>query len=366
MKFINKDGIARVRVISPGQGTSAYYKEEQLSRDGSAFTRYWDEAGGGWVGGMVYIDHPTTSERKERQERSLHDLLGPVIGTPAFDKNGPKGPGLYSEFKVAEHWRPFVETLAEDIGVSLRASGSSIMETIGGKKTKVVEKFNPGAGFDLVTQSGRGGRMVPLFEVATEAARAKVADWMKNSEFMENDGRSEEERFMEFLEAKPKEEGETMELKEAQTKLTEAEGKVTTLTEANKTLVADNAKLAEAIALRDAKDIIVVAVNDKKHALPDVTRTRLIESLTKAAPMKEGKLDGDALTTLMAEAIKAEVEYVEAINKTKPGIHGMGGGSDEFDEAGHEGRVSRKAAQYFAERKGTEEECKRLAELFYN
>ena len=366
-KFINKDGIARVRVISPGQGSSAYYKEDQLARDGSAFTRHWDEAGGGWVGGMVYIDHPSKSDRKERPERSLHDLLGPVVGTPTFDKNGPKGPGLYSEFKVAPHWRPFVEGLAEDIGVSLMASGSAYEETIGGKKTKVVEKFNPGAGFDLVTRSGRGGRMVPLFEAATEAANTRVSDWMRNSEFMENDGRSEEERFMDFLETEPKGEGDKMELIEAQAKLIEAEGTVVTLTGANETLTKENAKLAEALALRDAKGIIAEAVNDKKHELPDVTKTRLIESLTKSAPMKEGKLDEEALKTLIESAVKDAKEYIESLTKTKPGVVGMGesAGHDE-DEADHEARVARKAASYFAERKGTEEECKRMAELFYS
>ena len=366
-KFINKDGIARVRVISPGQGTSAFYKEDQLARDGSAFARRWDEAKGGWIGGMVYIDHPTKAERKERPERSLHNLLGPVVGTPEFDRNGPAGPGLYSEFKVAPHWRDFVEGLAEDIGVSLNANGSAIEETIGGKKTKVVEKFNDGASFDLVTQSGRGGRMVPLFEAATEAADTMVADWMRNSVFIENDGRSEEERFMEFLEARPKGEEDQMAEKEAQTKLTEAEAQVATLTKANEMLTAEKARLAEAIALRDAAIIITEAVNDEKHKLPEVTKARLIESLTKAAPLKEGKLDKEALTTLIETEIKAEGEYVEAITpKTKPGIKGMGESAGDDDEAGHEARVARKAASYFAERKGTEEECKRMAELFYS
>ena len=169
---------------------------------------------------------------------------------------------------------------------------------------------------------------------------------------------------MEWLD-KPEE--DQMEALEVQTKLTEADGRIVILTGANETLTKENAKLAEAIALRDARDIITEAVNDKKHELPDVTKTRLIESLTKSAPMKEGKLDGDALTTLMAEAIKAEVEYIGSINKTTPGVTGMGESSgSEDDEAGHEARVARKAASYFAERKGTEEECKRMAELFYS
>ena len=57
MKFINDEGIAHVRVISPGQGSSAYYKEEQLARDVDAFT-----------GGLVYIDHPGRKEAKDRPD----------------------------------------------------------------------------------------------------------------------------------------------------------------------------------------------------------------------------------------------------------------------------------------------------------
>ena len=207
--------------------------------------------------------------------------------------------------------------------------------------------------------------MVPLFEAATEAADTMVADWMRNSVFIENDGRSEEERFMEFLEARPKGEEDEMAKKEVQTKLTEAESTVAILTTANETLTTENARLAEAIALRDAAVIIAEAVN-KKTDLPEATRTRLIENLTKAAPLKEGKLDKEALTTLIEAQIKAEGEYVEAITpKTKPGIKGMGESGGNDDGAGHEARVARKAARYFAERKGTKEECERMAELFY-
>ena len=354
MKFINEEGIARVRVIEPGQGTSAFYKEGQLARDNHAFD-----------GGLVFIDHPGLKERKDRPERSLKDLAGPIVGTPEYDKNGPVGPGLYSEFRVAKHWREFVEELGP--AVSLRAGGKAVMESIDGKQTKVAEKFNPGAGYDLVTKAGRGGKMVPLYEAATAMADGKVSEFMESAGFVESDGRSEEERFMEWLEDEPKGEGDKMELTEVQVKLTEAEGQVTTLTEANETLTKENAKLAEAIALRDAKDIITEAVNDKKHELHDATKERLIEALVKAAPMKEGKLDEESLTTLIEAEIKGAKEYLESIVKTKPGITGMGesSGTDD-DEAGHEARVARKAASYFAERKGTEEECKRMAELFYS
>ena len=354
-KFINDKGVARVRVISPGQGSSAFYKEEQLARDANAFD-----------GGLVFIDHPSRTERKDRPERSLRDLAGSVVGTPMYEKDGAAGAGLYGDVRVAEHWRPFLEDLGADIGVSIRAGGSAVMESIDGKSTKVAEKFNPGATFDFVTQAGRGGKMV-AFEAATAVADEKVNEFMEAAGFVESDGRTEEARFMEWLD-EPKEQGDQMELKEAQEKLVESQGAVVTATKERDDALAENAKLAEAIALRDAKATITESINGEKD-LPDVTKTRLIESLTKSAPMKEGKLDEDALKVLVTEAVKDAKEYIESLGKVKPGITGMGegGSTEELDEAGHDKRIANRAASYMKEGKAdNEEQAKRMAELFYS
>ena len=355
MKFINKEGIARVRVISPGQGSSAFYKEDQLARDANAFD-----------GGLVFIDHPSRTERKDRPERSLRDLAGSVVGTPIYEKDGAAGAGLYGDVRVAEHWRPFLEDLGADIGVSIRAGGSAVMETVGGKKTKVAEKFNPGATFDFVTQAGRGGKMV-AFEAASSAANDKVNEFMEAAAFVESDGRTEETRFMEWLD-EPKGEGDTMADTKLQEELTEFKDKVTTLTKERDDVLAENAKLAEALALRDAKATITESINGEKD-LPDVTKTRLIESLTKSAPMKEGKLDEAALTVLVTEAVKDAKGYIESLTKVTPGIRGMGEGGnvEELEEAGHAARVERKAADYLKENKAADEaQAKRMAELFYS
>ena len=97
-QFVNDEGIAQVLMINEGQGASAYYEKEQLARDGSAFD-----------GGLVFIDHPGRQESKDRPERSLKDLVGPIVGTPTFDENGSEGPGLYAGVKVAPWWKPFLE-----------------------------------------------------------------------------------------------------------------------------------------------------------------------------------------------------------------------------------------------------------------
>ena len=352
MKFINEEGIARVLVINPGQGSSAHYEEEQLERDVHSFD-----------GGQVYVDHPGLKERKDRPERSLRDLVGPIVGTPTYDKSGPEGPGMYSEFRVAKHYRDFVEELGP--AVSLRAGGKAVMKTINGKQTKVAERFNPGAGYDLVTKAGRGGKMVPLYEAATAVADGKINEFMEAAGFVESDGRTEEARFMEWLD-EPK--GDGMEDTKLQEKLTESEGKITTLTQERDDVLAENAKLAEALALRDAKATITESINGEKD-LPDVTKTRLIESLTKSAPMKEGKLDEAALTVLVTEAVKDAKGYIESLTKVTPGIRGMGEGGnvEELEEAGHAARVERKAADYLKENKAADEaQAKQMAERFYS
>ena len=349
-KFIDENGIAKVRLITPGQGTSAYYKEGQLERDGNAFT-----------GGQVYIDHPTKSERRDRPERSLRDFVGPVVGTPLYERNYKQGPGLYGKVKVAKHWRPFIEELGDDIGVSIRANGTRTMETIDGKRVFVAEKFYPGAGFDFVTKAGRGGKLVPLFEAATARADAKIEQWMRESEFIESDTRSEEERFTEWLDRDPtptKE--EDMELQEAMTKLKESEDKVTTLTDEKDELAEENKRLQEALALRDGRDKIIEALADKAVKLPDATKERIVENLTKTTPMKEGKLDEEALKAQIAEAVKTEREYVEKI-APKSGIRGMG---ETTDDGGKERLLKQFEESFRIKNPGkSEEEIKRMAEI---
>jgi len=349
-KFIGADGIARVRLIEPGQGSSAYYETEQLERDAGVFQD-----------GLVFIDHPGKKEQKDRPERSLRDLVGPIVGTPRYEANGKVGPGLYGSVKVAKHWQPFIEDLGPDIGVSIRATGSRVEKKINGKRVMVAEKFNPGAGFDFVTQAGRGGKMVPLFEAAQTAAEGKIQDWMAHTEFTEMDsGRSEEARFLDYLEHGQ----EGMMPNEGATTLVEAQSQIATLTTERDKLLKDNAKMAEAIALRDARDKITEVVNDKKYEkLPDVTKQRLIESLTKSAPMKEGKLDEEALAKLIENAIKVEGEYVESLTARKPGVRGMGEGGEVKDDEGHKRLMETKTQEYMRAGK-SKEDAERMAGIF--
>ncbi len=108
---------------------------------------------------------------------------------------------------------------------------------------------------------------------------------------------------------------------------------VTTLQTTVGTVTGENARLKEALALRDAKDMVSEAL--KGLDLPEATKARLSESLPKIAPLKEGALDKDAFKTKIEESIKAEVEYLtKAAGLGK--IRGLGESShddEQLDEA---------------------------------
>jgi len=371
-KFIDDAGIAHVRMISPGQGSSAYYKEDMLRKSGGAFEKHWDEAKGGYIGGLVFIDHPDKQERSNRPERSLRDLVGPIVGVPHYESEGKAGPGLYGDVRVASYWRPLVEEQGDAMGVSIRATGSAVYESINGKRTRMAEKLNPGAEFDFVTRSGRGGRPVPLYEAAQTEVDDKIKDWMAHADFTETNGsRSEEERFLSYLEKGQEdliEKGDTMpNEKEMQTALTaaearavEAEKKVTELTAENAELTTNGARLAEAVGLRQAQDAIATALS-KNTVLPDVTKVRITESISTSAPLVEGKLDVAKLAEMIETAVTTETEYIESLSP-KPSITGMGGGPSE-DTDGAKRLFDRKKKQYLKEGK-SEEDATRMANTF--
>jgi|GEM_PF-5276948 len=102
-----------------------------------------------------------------------------------------------------------------------------------------------------------------------------------------------------------------MELKE---QLTQAQAE-------NAALKESKAQLEKALVLKEAADIVGEIVLAEKD-LADVTRARIRGQFKDVSPLKENKLDKDALTAAVKEAIKAEKAYIESF---KPkGITGMG------------------------------------------
>jgi len=149
-----------MKVIKPGWGSSGYYAESMLKRDGnSAFPR----------GTHMYVNHPSLSEETDRPERSLRDLGAVLMEDAHWMGDGPRGPGLYSKAKVFEAFRPFLKEAAPFIGVSIHALGTGKAGEVEGKNGMIIEKLIPSPynSVDFVTKAGAGGAVVAAIESAS-------------------------------------------------------------------------------------------------------------------------------------------------------------------------------------------------------
>ena len=155
MPIVSKNGKARVKVISPGFGSSGYYSPALLEQSAAKFAN-----------AHCYWNHPSLSEENDRPERSLHDLAGKIVGTPVWEANGATGPGIYADVQIFKHYRDAVSELAPHIGMSIRALGKARNGEIEGKQTAIIEEIGTVRSVDFVTLPGRGGEILELFEAA--------------------------------------------------------------------------------------------------------------------------------------------------------------------------------------------------------
>jgi hypothetical protein len=138
---------------------------------------------------------------------------------------------------------------------------------------------------DFVTSPGAGGEIIQLFESRRLSANNPI-------------------------------EGDEMDEKE----LKALQESNTTLSEANKVLEAQVARLLEAQILREAGDLVSTELAAVQ--LPGIVKTRLQSALVANLPMKDGALDKDAMKANVISAIEAEKQYLSSIMGVK--IVGMG------------------------------------------
>jgi hypothetical protein len=277
-KAVKADGTVALKIIAPGQGSSGYYPADVLKRDGpKVFTK----------GLHMHLDHPSVSEEADRPERSIATLAGTLTSDARWEANGAAGPGLYADAKVRSDLAPLIEELAPHIGVSIRALGKAGTSEIGGKRVRTIEGITQAKSVDFVTVPGAGGKVLDL----VESARARRPQ-------------------------PPEDDVSKEELEEARTKIAELEAREA---ERDKEL----ARLREADLIRQAHGIVVTEL--AKVTLPAPTRDRLTGQLAADPPTKDGALDKDVLVTKVAEAAKAELDYLASVTGGNP-VTGMGGG----------------------------------------
>lgn len=267
---LGPDGSGGIKIIAPGWGSSGYYSEEMLSRDGpQVFT----------TGTKMFWDHPTLTEEWERPERSLRDLAGELTGDAVFNASGSDGPGLYAPMKVFGSFAPAVNELSgmeSGLGVSIRAYGKATVGEAEGRTGQIIDELVGAESVDFVTFPGAGGAVLSLFE----AARQRLVNPTPKEETMEV------EKDPKFVEVK-----------------------------------AQRDRLLEADLKREAGDHVAVKLAEAK--LPVVSRDKLKASLVVNPPAKDGVLDKAALESRIEEAVTAEVEYLAKLTGAGQ-IRGLG------------------------------------------
>ncbi|MBN1320158.1 MAG: hypothetical protein JXA87_04865, partial [Thermoleophilia bacterium] len=324
-KAVRRDGTIQVKVIQPGLGTSGYYPPEVLERDGPrVFTK----------GLKMFCDHQTPTEEAERPEGSIKNLMGELVTDARWESSGPAGAGLYVDAKVFDAWRPLVEELAPHIGVSIRASGRARPGEIEGKRVPVIEELVSAKSVDFVTSPGAGGQIMTLFEAARSRAQATITTG--------GEGDVDEKQLQEAVAAR----------EAAETKLKEATEKLTALEAEHTTLKEESARLKEGAILREAEAFVAQALPED---LPELTRARLLESLAKKPPVKDGALDKEAFKEAIDAAVKVELDYLAGVTESGT-IRGMGAAAQ-----GSESRDDRKALKESFVRAGLSEQEAELA-----
>lgn len=401
---VRKDGVISVRIIAPGWGSSGYWSEDVLRRDGArAFPK----------GTHMYVDHPTATEEVDRPERSLRDLAAVQVSDARWLEEGEhaEAPGLFGEYRVFPSWHAFVEEAAPSIGVSLRALGEGHVGVREGREGLVVDEIVEGLSVDLVTHAGAGGKVLQLAESARrlreialaedidsvrareEALQAAISkqatdlpdgaglyvvdfgeDWVVfriyNAEDLTGFWRSsyrvsdddsvtvssQRARVRQVIQWVPEDSGDPADDEEdedmaeavTQEQLAALQAQVD---EQKATLETRDRELAEEKEARQraegalltqeaAREVArLLGESDEGKALPEVTRTRLAESLSTSAPATDdGKLDREALAERVKKAVEEETTYLaEALGRTgKVGDLGSGDrgdGPENLDEA---------------------------------
>ena len=164
----------RIRLITPGWGSSGYYPAPVLEQ--AAKDRVFA------AGTRMFLDHPLDEEvLGGRPERSLRDLAAVLVTNAIWD---PDAKALFAEAQVFEPFRAALAEQAPHIGVSIRAAGSGEYGEAEGRKGLIINRIVAVESVDFVTAAGRGGAIVSLLESArarpTDLAEARnVGAWLE-------------------------------------------------------------------------------------------------------------------------------------------------------------------------------------------
>lgn len=313
--------VVHLKIIEPGWGSAGYYSTAVLEQAAPIYKK----------GTHMFWDHPTLSEEKERPERTIRDLAGALISDGRWDSGGSAGPGIYADAKVFGPYKDAVTELAPHIGVSHRALGKAKKGEAEGQKGNIIEQITAAQSVDFVTSPGAGGKVLQIFE----SAKGRGAPIETNTIEKEAQIMTDEEKVA--LEGK----------------LQAAEKERDDLRDENVKLKEENARLSENLLLIDATAFVTAEI--KETQIPDLTRQRLIETMGKNPPVKEGKLDEEAFKETIKQKLAEEVEYLSKVTKSGE-IRGMGDSASQ-----HAGTLKESFKTHYLDEGKSEEDAERLA-----
>ena len=151
-------GRFQVRIISKGLGSSGYYPASTI--ESAVKARIWPK------GTHLYMDHPDALERELRPERTLRDLVGVLDADASWNADDQAAEAVA---KIYAPYRPLLEEMADDIGLSIRASAEVTAGEADGYRGAIVTELVEGHSVDFVTKAGRGGRVLAVLESARPA-----------------------------------------------------------------------------------------------------------------------------------------------------------------------------------------------------
>jgi hypothetical protein len=164
----------RIRIISAGEGSSAFYPAEVLERDGRrAFP----------LGTKIYMNHPSMSENWDRPERDAEKIVGKIVSIVEYDETDQS---LYCEVEFSDDPKfvRYLEQFHDVLGMSIYAYAEfdefvTIGEYTGDVVTHLLE--SPLNSVDIVTVPGANGAILKRVSegykaFATKGTKAPTAE----------------------------------------------------------------------------------------------------------------------------------------------------------------------------------------------
>lgn len=284
-----REASADIRIATPGWGSTGYYSAEVLKRDGPKVFP---------AGTKMYWNHPTESEAAERPEGDLDKLAGITTAPARWLDQGPEGAGLYTKARLREKYSADIAELKGDIGVSLRAVGRCGIGKAEGREGTIIEQLTSGKSIDFVTQAGRGGKVLELFESAGKRQPATTAA----------DGRKKGASDMAMTEE------EVRQLQEAVT--------------LGRTAQATSERLSNELLLLKAEKFIAGVC--ESVSLPLAVKKRVVATMSHNPIVKDGAIDEAAFTEAIKAKINEELSYLREAGVS--GVTGFGATSATKEE----------------------------------